>query len=274
MPLFTFAKTTIHNDLLVTPLEQYSATYLGFQPDWEDKTVNKLLWRGSTTGSENVKDVDWQSSQRARLHFMSHETKGKKSVLWADEDGTAREDTFSVKEMNENWLDTSYAGEPVQCDEETCKLMREIIDFAPTMGLEQSYEYKYMIDVDGSAFEASIRLTHADGWSGRFHRLMSTKAAVLKTTIFPEWYAQRIQPWLQCVAETRLANARSFIPVKVDYSDLYDIMAFFLGRPTDGKGAHDELGHKIAEAGRLWALEHWRPCVGSLGKWLTHSART
>lgn len=54
------------------------------------------------------------------------------------------------------------------------------------------------------------------------------------------------------------SDARSYIPVKVDYSDLYDIMAFFLGRPTDGQGAHDEFGHKIAEAGRLWARDHWR----------------
>jgi hypothetical protein len=41
------------------------------------------------------------------------------------------------------------------------------------------------MDVDGN------------GWSGRFHRLMSMKACVLKSTLFPEWYGDRIQPWLQ-----------------------------------------------------------------------------
>jgi hypothetical protein len=44
-----------------------------------------------------------------------------------------------------------------------------------------------MMDVDGN------------GWSGRFHRLMSMKACVLKSTLFPEWYGDRIQPWVQCV---------------------------------------------------------------------------
>lgn len=26
------------------------------------------------------------------------------------------------------------------------------------------------------------------------------KALVLKSTLFPEWYSDRIQPWLQCVS--------------------------------------------------------------------------
>lgn len=133
VPLFTFAKTTVHNDILTTPLEQYAPVYIGDQPDWKDKPENKLLWRGSTTGAENVKHVDWQASQRSRLHFMSHEKTGSKKVLWADEDGIAREETFNVKEMNEQWLDMSFAGEPVQCDEETCEVMQELIDFAPIM---------------------------------------------------------------------------------------------------------------------------------------------
>lgn len=51
--------------------------------------------------------------------------------------------------------------------------------------------------------------------------------------------------------------SRSYVPVKVDYSDLYDIMTFFRGTP-DGKGAHDELGKKIGLAGKHWARDHWR----------------
>ena len=37
---------------------------------------------------------------------------------------------------------------------------------------------------------------------------------MLKSTIYPEWWNDRIQPWLH------------YVPVKVDYSDVYDIMAF------------------------------------------------
>ena len=49
----------------------------------------------------------------------------------------------------------------------------------------------------------------------------------------------------------------SYIPVKVDYSDVYDIMAFFVGMP-DGSGGHDSLGEKIGQAGRDWARDFWR----------------
>lgn len=41
VPLFTFAKMGIHSDLLVTPLEQYSSSYMGYDPPWHDKSQSK-----------------------------------------------------------------------------------------------------------------------------------------------------------------------------------------------------------------------------------------
>ena len=107
VPLFTFAKTTVHSDILATPLEQYSSTYIGDDPDWKDKSINKLLWRGSTTGVEFAKHVKWELSQRARMHFMSHETKGDKTILYAQADGLERQRSIPVKEINENWMVSS-----------------------------------------------------------------------------------------------------------------------------------------------------------------------
>lgn len=134
VPLFTFAKTNLHSDVLATPLEQYSDTYIGYDPVWDEKSINKLLWRGSTTGAEFAKGVEWQLSQRARLHFMTHETEGKKNVLWADKkESKMRVDDFNTKDLNQLYMDASFSGVPVQCDEETCKVMENVIDFAPTM---------------------------------------------------------------------------------------------------------------------------------------------
>lgn len=45
--------------------------------------------------------------------------------------------------------------------------------------------------------------------------------------------------------------------MKVDYTDLYDIMAFFIGG-QDGQNDHDRLGEKIAKQGQEWAKYHWR----------------
>ena len=84
-----------------------------------------------------------------------------------------------------------------------------------------------------------------NGWSGRFHRLMMSNSAILKSTMMPEWYQSRIMPWVH------------FIPVKVDYTDLYDILAFFIGGP-DGENGHGHLGRKIGLQGQEWAKHHWR----------------
>ncbi|KAK4703500.1 hypothetical protein P7C70_g2716, partial [Phenoliferia sp. Uapishka_3] len=236
VPLFTFAKTRLQADILVTPLEQYSESYIGFDPPWESKSQNKLLWRGlhkrTTTGVEFDKHTPWRLSQRARLHFMTQNMEGEKSVIWSQR-GAVRESNMSISSLNHLYMDTAFAGRPEQCDPETCELMSKIIEFKGLIGLDDANQYKYMMDVDGN------------GWSGRFHRLLSTKSLVLKSTVFPEWYADRIQPWIH------------YVPVKVDYSDLYDILAFFIGTP-DGQGGHDSVAEKMGEAGRQWAKQFWR----------------
>lgn len=140
VPLFTFAKTNIHSDILVTPLEQYSDTYIGYDPDWEKKDHNKLMWRGSTTGIDFYVENDWKNSQRARLHFFTNEKEGNRQVLVAEGEGAISEKDFPVSKLNDAYMDVSFAGGPVQCDEETCEIMREMIDFRPTMGLNEAYK--------------------------------------------------------------------------------------------------------------------------------------
>lgn len=49
----------------------------------------------------------------------------------------------------------------------------------------------------------------------------------------------------------------SYVPIKVDYSDLYDVMTFFVGTP-DGRGSHDAIASKLAAQGKEWARTHWR----------------
>jgi hypothetical protein len=95
-----------------------------------------------------------------------------------------------------------------------------------------------MIQVDGN------------GWSARFKRLMTSHALVFKSTVYPEWFVDRVQPWIH------------YVPVQVDYSDLEDILLFFRGDIDDengtSNGSHEDLARRIAEAGREWSLTMWR----------------
>ena len=65
-------------------------------------------------------------------------------------------------------------------------------------------------------------------------------------------------PFLQPRGLKSPLDLASYVPLKVDYSDLFPILAFFQGSPYDGSGSHDDLAEKIATAGAAWARDFWR----------------
>ena len=100
---------------------------------------------GSNASSCGSAQAPWKKSQRARLHFMSHEKNKMRNVMWADKDGSIRETNFSMAILNNRYMDTSFSGSPAQCDPETCELLDATVEFAPTQGLDESYTYRYMV---------------------------------------------------------------------------------------------------------------------------------
>ncbi|BGP16485.1 hypothetical protein JCM10213_001178 [Rhodosporidiobolus nylandii] len=240
-PLFSFAKTTMHSDILLTPLEQYW-DHEPWDPTWEDKKYDKAVWRGSTTGVWFDRGTWWRSSQRVRLWFMGKDETGHRRVRFSGEGLETPRGVESLVEKNvstlslmNRYVDFAFTGREGQCSEEdgSCEAVRELFDFQRAFGWNEANEYKYMLDLDGNA------------WSGRFHRLLSTNSVVLKSTIFPEWYAGWIQPWVH------------YVPLKIDYTDLFDIMAFFAG-DLDGRNGHDALAKQIADNGKDYATRFWR----------------
>nr|XP_031864183.1 uncharacterized protein CI109_000095 [Kwoniella shandongensis]KAA5531255.1 hypothetical protein CI109_000095 [Kwoniella shandongensis] len=248
-PVLVLSKFPGDASFQTTPMEAYmniteeDVPFLGV---WNEKTDNRLFWRGSTTGGYGGQR-DWKESHRMRLHLMINGPKGGDS--WWDQqlrevmvpDG---ESGYKVVRRWERVLSKAYAdvklsGQPVQCPSaEVCKQVSNTIEFGQKVWPEQAAAFKYNLDVDGN------------GWSSRFHRLLSTGSPVLKFTMFPEWHMHWLTPWYH------------YIPLKPDYSDLYDIMAFFVG-PVDEAGhvdtskGHDHLAQKIGEAGQRFALDHW-----------------
>ncbi|GAA5909994.1 uncharacterized protein JCM6883_000517 [Sporobolomyces salmoneus] len=240
-PLFSFAKTSLHSDILLTPLEQYWDRE-PYDPTWEEKPYNKAVWRGSTTGVWFDRGTWWRNSQRVRLWFMGKDSSGSKNVRFSTEGletpiGVENlvEKQVPTQDLMERYVDFAFTGREGQCSVEdgSCEAVRKLFDFQRTFGWNEANEYKYMLDLDGNA------------WSGRFHRLLSTNSAVLKSTIFPEWYAGWIQPWVH------------YIPIKIDYTDLFDVMAFFSG-DLDGQNHHEHLAKQIADNGKDYTERFWR----------------
>lgn len=86
-----------------------------------------------------------------------------------------------------------------------------------------------------------------DSYSARFRSHLASNQVPFKSTIYPEWYQGRIQPWVH------------YVPVRIDYADVYNLLAFFDGGMDEERtGNHDDLAEEIANAGAEWARTHWR----------------
>ncbi|WVF69398.1 hypothetical protein IAT40_004175 [Kwoniella sp. CBS 6097] len=240
-PIFQLSKFSRNPELLTTPLEAYenstSAKGREQHVPWEQKSISKLFWRGSSTGDSysKRKNYTWRQSHRPRLALMTQATEGLKDV-WVKRGQYWDKESWGVKKLNEAYMDVGLTGKTHQCKKEdgTCEEMDSEIIFKEKVWPKEAAKYKYVFDIDGN------------GWSSRFHRLIMSGSVVVKATIYPEWVTDWLTPWVH------------YIPCKIDYSDLYDIMSFFAGPPDGRKGGHDDLAQQISEQAKKFGEEHWR----------------
>lgn len=214
---------------------------------WMSKEDERLLWRGLNTGIHHGKEKAWKEAQRGRLMDLvsssissRHEKRSNArpktvDVLLTDPlspDGFTTQ-TLKKSILNPAMMDIAFAGQPSQCEQDVCKELEERWEWRRRMGATEAGRYKYVLDVDGN------------GWSSRFKRLLTSNSVVFKSTLYPEWFSHRLAPWVH------------YIPIQIDYSDLYDTLLFFRGDPS-GHGAHEDLAKKIARRAREWSLGFWR----------------
>lgn len=132
-----------------------------------------------------------------------------------------------------------------------CQEIADEIQFGERISPQQAEVFKYNLDVDGN------------GWSSRFHRLLTGGSAVIKMTMFPEWNMETLSR-LQRKGAVRSCTADiavpwlHYIPLKPDYSDLYDIMSFFVGPMDENGKVNTELGHDVSTASGSQVLRHAR----------------
>ncbi|ORY32933.1 hypothetical protein BCR39DRAFT_522439 [Naematelia encephala] len=239
-PILVPSKTVLNGDIPVTPIgKDGRKDSVGNDLPWSKKS-GKLYWRGLATGLQHNHNSGskWRQSHRERLHFLanSRSTTDMQEVLQpVGSSGEAELSRLPLKELGEYYMDVKLSGGHWQCDggDGSCNEMNEEIDFAPKDDPEKGNDFKYVFDTDGNA------------WSSRFPRLMASHNVVIKSTVFPEWNTRTLPEWF------------AYVPSKMDYSDLYSIMAFFRGSPS-GKGAHDEVARRIALNSQCWVERTWR----------------
>ncbi|KAG2343415.1 hypothetical protein BDR05DRAFT_884254 [Suillus weaverae] len=254
IPQFSYCSSPLHSDIRVPIMLSWVEDVEGgeegdggLEEAWMGKEDDRLLWRGMNTGIHHGKEKPWKEAQRGRLMDLVSSPSPSNSrsekhaalaktvdVLLTDpaSDGIKTQ-TLKKSTVNPALMDIAFAGKPSQCEVEICKEVEERWEWRRRMGVKEAGRYKYVLDVDGN------------GWSSRFKRLMTSNSVVFKSTIYPEWFTHRLAPWVH------------YIPIQIDYSDLYDALLFFRGDPS-GHGAHEDLAKKIARRAREWSLRFWR----------------
>ncbi|KAG2068520.1 hypothetical protein BDR04DRAFT_1208647, partial [Suillus decipiens] len=236
IPQFSLCSTLVHHDIRpAVPYGWVEDLANSDNPPWEERVDERLLWRGTNTGIHHGTDTRWRRAHRDHLVQLVNDMEGIVDVLRSplnDSEPVGEPVPWRKAHLNPALMDIQFTGKAVACSE-ICDQLDTLYDWRKMQTLQEAGRYKYVFDVDGN------------GWSGRFKRLITSNSLVFKSSIYPEWFMDRVAPWVH------------YVPVQVDLSDLYDTLTFFRGGPQ-GEGAHEDLAKKIAAAGREWSQTYWR----------------
>ncbi|GAA5985450.1 hypothetical protein JCM10908_006979 [Rhodotorula pacifica] len=238
-PSFALSRAQWNGDIVWPSTIQYDLNPKDETP-FRQKQGHKLLWRGSPDGIGCDEGSKWRQSHRFRLiNLLNSNETLQRTVRGTRTDRSGKEyqvdSAYSLADLNERYSNVRATGGPVQCAPHICEHIGKTINFAPRASLEEMADNRYVMDVDGNAYSA------------RFRSHLASNQVPFKSTIYPEWYEGRIQPWVH------------YVPVRIDYADVYNLLAFFDGGMDEERtGNHDDLAEEIANAGAEWARKFWR----------------
>ncbi|KAG2006903.1 capsular associated protein [Coprinopsis cinerea AmutBmut pab1-1] len=177
---------------------------------WEKK-VDKVYWRGASTGGGNHPPGFANRFHRHRFVQMASDTSDfNRTLTFVDPDDSSRLLTASVtsQKLNPEVMDVAF----VKAVREEiypggAEALREKNRFEDSVELGRHWGYKYLLDMDGV------------GYSGRFMAFLASDSVPLKTSVYREFYEGWIEPWLH------------YIPLSSSYHEVYNIHAYFSG-PT------------------------------------------
>lgn len=232
IPVFSQAKASCFNDLLY-PSPFYAEKLRTGEykeqddVDWELKE-NIVYWTGSNTGGHSTSE-NWRSLQRQRLALMTlNESQPINLLRLTHQPGEGSSEWVPIESTiaaisNYTHVRISAA---IQCDHAACREQEDVLQINNGVrdDITDGYKARYNLDIDGN------------GLSGRFYRLLMSKSAVLKQTLYQEWHDDWLIPWFH------------YIPISMDLRDFPEIVRYLTQDP-EGQA----LGRKVAENSYDWS---------------------
>lgn len=147
LPMFTPGVQTTFGDVHALIVEQLELE-MRHDPTWEERPFTALQWRGQTSGPLWEKNTPWKTTQRARLHLLSHQEDGFRNITITDGNDLMRSVEVPNYRVNPLFLDTGMVGPAVQCVQEdgTCDQMFETFQgYDKRISFDRASLYKYVL---------------------------------------------------------------------------------------------------------------------------------
>lgn len=218
--LSTGSPSTMGDLLMPSPAYKDSAFRYDDTRDipWERK-MNNLYWAGSTTGGF-ASDGLWSHYHRQRFVKLAQNLDHQQHSYLREKGGVVRRTYSSF--LNGRLFDVFFT-RIFQCERIFCRAQRAFFRVRTWADKDQALRSRLVFDTDGN------------GISGRYYKLLASRSAPLKQTLFREWHDDRLVPWVH------------FIPVSQSLEEVPELV-FYLTSTESGQ----QRAKEIAEQGRDW----------------------
>ena len=153
VPQFSYCPTLLHHDIMAAMPINWIQDIMPRtdDPEWDQKSDERLQWRGSNTGIWHAKETRWRDAQRARLvEWATHGYETNTTILMPLRDEKERiGHGVNVKKARyaPAMLDIFFAGQPLSCTPETCDVLKEVFEYRTPQNVKTAGNYKYILDV-------------------------------------------------------------------------------------------------------------------------------
>ncbi|KAL2180192.1 glycosyltransferase family 90 protein [Thermothelomyces heterothallicus CBS 202.75] len=257
LPVFSRAKTGVYSDILI-PLRRISEPP---EPRTEGFKVKykRLFWRGKVDRHDTSHELARGGHQERLVHMLNNPSRSETTRILLPTKDRFMFEQVPTADINELFpMDVAFSSytackdsgddetdnknkQKISDNKESCKAISaefHINTDEPPADDPLRHKYVMVIDTD-------------DGPAPEFLRTLRSNSVPFYSSIFREWYSERLMPWIH------------FVPIDVRYHALHGTMAYFFGlvkrdgRTLNGREVlmypRQDDAQWIAEQGKRWA---------------------